>query len=143
MNLNKPIAWVNSLLYLFALSFIMLNIISIFYDKALGLIFVFVLFNFSMFFFLRRSFQFQLKTLVYFYIIGIIGSFLMKFLNPIYMTFFMSVVFYLVFLNTVVKTKIKLEKKELKKFFILDASIFIFFIMIVFYIYKYLFITQV
>ena len=138
MNLKAKISWINSLLYIFALIFIMYNIISYTYSRPMGLISVFIIFNFSMFYFLRNSYYFKMKTIVYFYVIGIVGSFLMFVLNPIYVTFFMAVCFYLVFMKTIKKIK-DIDEEEIKSNFLFDASIFIFFLMLSYYIYGYLF----
>jgi len=135
MNLNKLISWENSILYIFALGFIMYNIISYSHNSPLGLLSVFVIFNFSLFFFLRRLYDFFFRTIVYFYFIGIIGSFLMFVLNPVYLTFFMAVVFYLSFMMTI-KKKEDVDEQEAKSFFVIDVSIFIFFLMTTYYLLK-------
>jgi len=137
MNMKAKISWINALLYIAALVFIMFNIISFAYNKPLGLISVFIIFNFSMFYFLRNAYYYKMKTIVYFYIIGVLGSFFMFILNPIYVTFFMAVCFYLVFMKTLKKRK-DIDEEDVKSNFLFDSSIFIFFLMISYYIYGYI-----
>ena len=136
--MNKEINWLTASFYLFALSFIMFNIITYFYDKAFGVVCVFVVFNFSMFFFLRRNYRFFINTIVYFYIVGILGSFLMSIFNPIYLTFFLAIIFYLTFSLSALPSSNDIEKSELKKLLLFDASLFVFFLMIAYYSYKYI-----
>lgn len=111
------------------------EIISYSFKSPLGLLSIFLIFNFGLFFLLRNVYEFFLRTIVYFYIVGILGSLLMFFLNPVYLTFFMSIIFYFAFMYSTRK-KDDIDEKKFKISFTIDVSIYIFFLMTLYYLLK-------
>ncbi|MGM0519535.1 MAG: hypothetical protein ACQERD_07815 [Campylobacterota bacterium] len=96
MELNIKISWYYCLFSMIPLIVAIYQILDYFTFKAIGISSVIVVICFSMFFFLRRSFEFTLLTVVLFYIIGFTGALFIAFFKqewlilPIVLAFWVS-----------------------------------------------------
>lgn len=118
MNLNTKIQWPYALLAMVPLTVAIFQILDYSTYKALGICSILVLVCFSMFFFLRRNYYFSYKTVIYFYLTGFIGSFLIAFFKYDWLLLPMILAFWISLLKTISYTSLgkinslKISKEE-------------------------------
>ncbi len=105
MELNTKVSWYYCLFAMIPLIVAIYQILDYFTFKAIGISSVIVVICFSMFFFLRRSFEFTLLTIILFYIIGFAGSFLVAFFKQEWLILPIVLAFWVSLLKTITNTR--------------------------------------
>lgn len=159
----KPLNWYLSTLLVIPLIFLTYYILSqnLLEDRAFGITGVLILFSFSQFFFQRRNLNYTIKTLIWFYIFGVLSSIFISYTYfytqydwLAWLILFQIFIFYIIIVNTSILTNqgevdsnfIEVENENKKwyqriltsktqqkknKEFILDFLIFIVFIIVI------------
>ncbi|MGA1931256.1 hypothetical protein ACH5BF_00830 [Arcobacter sp. YIC-464] len=116
MNLNTKVQWYYCLIAMIPLTIAIFQILDYYTYKALGISAILVFVCFSMFFFLRRDYFFTYKTVISFYAVGFIGSFLMAFFKQDWLVLPIVLSFWILLLKTISYTSIgKINKLKIQQ----------------------------
>ncbi|UTJ05489.1 hypothetical protein [Arcobacter roscoffensis] len=124
MNLNTKIQWPYALIAMVPLTIAIFQILDYSTYKAVGISSILMLVCFSMFFFLRRNYYFSYNTVIYFYITGFTGSFLIAFFKQDWLLLPMILAFWIALLKTISYTSLgkinslKIQQEEENQNFI-------------------------
>lgn len=120
MDLNLRVAWYYCLFAMLPLIIAIYQILDYLTFKAFGVTSILVLICFSMFFFLRRNYNFNVKTIAFFYFTGFAGALLLGYSKQDWLLLFMVLSFWIILSQTSslsslgrqILTKIKMESSD-------------------------------
>lgn len=162
MDFNRKIEWYYCLFTMFPLIIAIYQILDYLTFRAFGITSILVIVCFSLFFFLRRNYNFNIMTIIYFYSIGFVGTLLIGYTKQNWLLLIMILFFWIALSKTIslslqgkeLLVRLKIEKSQKNDFLanflsitrineskkiLLDFIIFISFIVISLFSYNFLY----